>query len=93
MSPLSLLVSERVASIRDIQRNPSRALRGVTRVTRGGKSVGLFFANQELEDFFEDLEASTSPKFLARIRKARKELKEGKTIPLSELARKYGISV
>jgi len=39
---LLLLLRERTASIRDIQKNPSKALQGITRVMRGGKTFGFF---------------------------------------------------
>ena len=48
------------------KKNPSKALRGVTRVMRGSKTIGFFFSNDELDEILEDLEALSSPRFQAR---------------------------
>lgn len=53
MNMLSLLAEERTASIREIQKNPSRALRGVTRVMRGSESLGVFVPMKELAAMVE----------------------------------------
>ena len=86
-----ILAKERIASIRDVQKNPSRALRGITRVMRGSHTVGFFFDNEELDDFLEDIEASASPRFQAHMRRARLEMKAGKFIPLGEVLKRYGV--
>ena len=52
-----LLTREHIASIRDVQKNPSKTLRGVTRVMRGSKTIGFYFSNEELDDLLEDLDA------------------------------------
>lgn len=88
---LQVLVGESIASIRDIQKNPSRALRGITRVVRGTKTVGFFFSNEELDDLLEDLEALSSPKFKRRVREARRELKDKATVSFDRIAKRYGI--
>lgn len=87
----AVLGRERIASIREIQRNPSRALRGITRVVRGSKTIGMFFSNEEIDDLLEDIEALSSPRYLARMRKARRDIRAGKTIPLEVIARRYGV--
>lgn len=90
---LNVLAQESVASIRDIQKNPSRALRGITRVMRGSKTIGFFFSNEELGDLLEDIEAFSSSSFKARVKEARREMKAGKAVPLSTIAKNYGIQV
>lgn len=90
---LNVLAQESVASIRDIQKNPSKALRGITRVMRGSKTIGFFFSNEELGDLLEDIEAFSSLSFKARVKEARREMKAGKTLPLSTIAKNYGIRV
>ncbi len=87
----SVLARENVASIRDVQKNPSKALRGITRVIRGSKTIGFFLSNEEWEDLLENIEAMSSPSFRARVRSARRQMKEGKTVPLAEILKKYGI--
>ena len=87
----AILGRERTSSIRDIQRSPSRALRGITRVVRGSRTVGFFFSNEEFSDLLEDLEAISSPHFRARMRKARREHRAGRAIPFEVIARRYGV--
>jgi hypothetical protein len=78
MNTFSILANEHVASIRDIQKNPSLALQGITRVTRGSKTVGFFLANEAFADLVESQEATSSKPFVKRIAKARRDLKAGK---------------
>ena len=82
-----VLAEENIASIRDIQKNPSKALRGVTRVMRGGKTVGFFFSNKEIDDMLEDFEATSSPEFLVRIREAREDMRLDKGVSLKQAAK------
>jgi len=89
--PFTFLLKENIASIRDIQKNPSKALQGLTRVMRGTKTMGFYLSNEEMDEFLEDMEAASSAVFKARIKKGRQEMKEGKTIPLGDLIKKYGV--
>ena len=86
-----LLTKEHVASIRDIQRNPSSTLKGITRVMRGSKTFGFFFSNEEFDELLEDLEAAASRQLRTRVKEARKGLKEGDLVSLADLASKYGV--
>ena len=86
MSRFSPLASEHVASIREIQKNPSRALRGITRVMRGSKTIGFFLSNDEFAELVENHEAESSPAFAKRIAKARRDLKAGKGVSLGALS-------
>jgi len=91
-SKYALLGQERVASIREIQKNPSQALRGVTRVMRGSQTLGFFLAHADMDDLLEDIEAVRSAKFKARIRGARQVLKNpAKGVTLAKVAREYGL--
>lgn len=92
MSPLhTLLTRERVASIREVQQNPSRALQGMTRVMRGSKTIGFFFANEDLDELLEDVEAASSPTLRRRVAAARKGSKGKKTASAADLAKRYGM--
>lgn len=89
----SALARERIASIRDVQKHPSRALAGITRVIRGGKTIGFFLANEEWSDLMEDVDAAHSPAFRARVKSARKQAAAGTAAPLSDVAARYGLAV
>lgn len=91
MNKFSLLADEKVASIRDVQKNPSQALRGITRVTRGSKTIGFFLANDDFADLVESQEALSSSTFIKRVAKARRDLKTGKGSSLSQIAQTYGV--
>ena len=86
-----LLAREGVASIRDIQKNPSKALQGITRVVRGSNTIGFFFSNDEMIELLEDLEALASQGLKSRVREARREIAAGKTRSMDAIAKKYGI--
>ena len=87
----AFLVKEQIASIREVQRNPSKVLRGITRVMRGSKTLGFFFAHDELDELLEDVEAASSRTLRARVKKARQGLKKEEVVSLSEPAKGYGL--
>jgi hypothetical protein len=91
MKTYQLLTKERVASIRDVQKNPSQALRGITRVLRGNKTVGFFFSNEDFDEILEDLEAASSVDLRRRVRLVRQGLKKSQISSLSIIAKKYGV--
>lgn len=91
MKTYQLLTKERVASIREVQKNPSMALRGITRVMCGGKTVGFFFSNNDFDDILEDLEAGACRDLRRRVKAARAGLKKNQLISLSVAAAKYGV--
>ncbi|TAK03885.1 hypothetical protein EPO34_01865 [Patescibacteria group bacterium] len=86
-----LLAKEHVASIRDVQKNPSKTLRDVTRVMRGSTTLGFFFSSAEMDELLEDLEAASSRTLRARVKKARQGLKKGEIVSIADLAKAYGI--
>ncbi len=59
------------------------------RVMKNDKPLGVLVPNEMWEDFLEDIEALSSPQYLARIAKARRE-KGG--ITMEQLKKKYKIS-
>ena len=91
MNKHSLLADERVASIREVQKNPSAVLRGITRVTRGSKTIGFFLSNEEFAELVESQEALSSKRFVKSISKARRDLATQKGTSLSVLAKGYGL--
>lgn len=86
---LQVLQKERVASIRDIQKNPSRVLTGITRVVRGSKTIGFFLSNEEFDEFIEDVEASRSKELKRRVKKAHSSVQKHHS--LEKLAALYGV--
>lgn len=91
MTPASILADERIASIRDVQKNPSQALRGITRVTRGSKTIGFFLSNEDFTELVESQQALMSPLFMKQIMKARGDAKRGSGKALASLAKEYGL--
>lgn len=91
MDTFTILADERIASIRDIQKNPSRMLRGITRVTRGSKTVGFFLSNEDFADLVENQEALASCLFVKRVAQARRDMKKSKGVSLKALAKEYGV--
>lgn len=87
----NLFAREHVASIRDVQKNPSKALRGITRVMRGSKTIGFFLSNEDWDEFLEDIEAMNSPSLKARVKRARRLLKTGEGRSLADVAKEYGL--
>ena len=83
--------SEHIVNVKELQKSPSRSLRGITRILRGKKSLGLFISEETINDFLEDLEAASSTTYLASIRTARREAKNRKNITLDTLKKRYGI--
>ena len=59
------------------------------RVMKNDKPLGVLVPNEMWEDFIEDLEALSSPAYLARIAKARRQ-KGGMT--MEQLKKKYNLA-
>lgn len=73
------------------QRYAVRVLHTLPRITRGGKS-GYFLPNEALSNLVEDLEALSSPRYLASIRRARKDITAGRVYTLAEVKRELGMT-
>ena len=86
---LKAIQKERVVNIKELQKSPSRHLKGITRILRGKKTIGHFLSERAFDDLLEDLEALSSPNFLKSIRAARKSRKY---VTLEELEKRYGLS-
>lgn len=65
-----------------------------TRVSiRGnGRTHTYALSKRRFEDLIEDLEALSSPKYLASIRRARKDVAAGRTHTLADVKRQLGIA-
>lgn len=91
MNRFTALADEHTASVREIQRNPSRALRGITRVMNGSKTVGFYLSTEHFEELVENNEAMASQSYVANIAQGRRDLKAGKGKGLTTLGAKYGL--
>lgn len=85
MNKFTVLSQERVASIRDIQKNPSAALKGITRVMRGSKTIGFFLSNEDYKDFLDEF-GVMKPEFEQSLVEAHKQIRAGKVRKISSLA-------
>ena len=52
---LKLMARINVASISEIQKSPSKRLKGITRVIRGSETVGYFFEKKEFDELVEKM--------------------------------------
>ncbi len=89
LQTLKALKNERVVNIKELQKSPSKHLKGITRIMRGKKTLGHFLDAEALGDLIEDVEALNSPKFLKSIRESRAR---NKTYSLEYVKKRYGLS-
>ena len=85
---LKVLKQEHTVNIKELQKSPSRSLKGITRVLRGSDTLGYFLDAHLFEDFIEDLEAVTSATYQKRIKRARTQ-RGG--LSIAQVKRRYGI--
>lgn len=57
-------------------------------VTKRGKAVAIMMSVDDYESFLETIEILSDKEAVRRIKKAKREIKEGKTITLGELRRR-----
>ncbi len=94
MSGYTLIGQEKVVLIRELQKHPTKALQGVTRIMRGGESLGVFFPDAILEALMEDLEMLHSDRLKKRVKHVRNSLKRGGTKRFASarsVAKRYGV--
>lgn len=84
MSTASTLAREKIVSISDLQKNPSKALDAdIVRIVKNGKEIGVFMSKAEFEDFIEE-HLELNPEFKKGLDKSLKNLKRDRR-PLSEI--------
>lgn len=69
--------------IKDIDKKLDRYI-----ITKRGKPVAIVMSVDDYEGFLETIEILSNKKLMRKIKKAKKEVKEGKTISLEELRQK-----
>lgn len=78
----SYLLKEKIISLSELQKNPGKALDAdVVRIVKNGKEIGIFMSKEEFEDFIEE-HLLLKPEFERELKKAVKESKKGKLLPL-----------
>ena len=60
---LEILAGENIVPIRELQKNPSACLQGITRIVKGTKTLGFFFAKEEIDQIFEGYDFTRFPSF------------------------------
>ncbi len=78
------------AKLPDLVDKVNRKLDRVT-ITVNGKPKAVLVSAEELESLEETLEILSNPKLMKDIRKAEKEIDEGKGIPWEEVQRELGL--
>lgn len=79
---------EHVVNVKELQRSPSKSLKGLTRILRGSMTLGYFLDATIFENLVEDLEAVASHSYRKRIAKARAS-RGG--ITLAQVKMRYGL--
>lgn len=85
---IKALKLEHVVNVKELQKSPSKSLKGLTRILRGSMTLGYFLDATIFEDFVEDLEAASSHSYRKRIAKARAS-RGG--ITFAQAKRRYGL--
>ena len=88
LQTLKMLKNEEIVNIKELQKSPSRYLKGITRILKGKKTIGFFLDVHIFSDLIEDLEAVNSSNYIKSIEEARKSKN---LTPLSEVNKRYGI--
>lgn len=85
MTTASVLSKEKIISLSELQRNPSKALDAdIVRIVKNGKEIGIFMSKEEFEDFIEEhLELKES--FQKELDAAIKKNKKKKLTPLNDI--------
>ena len=80
-----ILAKEKIISLSELQKNPSRALNAdIVRIVKNGKEIGIFLSKEEFEDLVEEglpLKKSFKKELNESIEKSKKE----KLKPLKEI--------
>lgn len=85
MSLSSVLKKEKIVSLSELQRNPSKALNGsIIRIVKNGKEIGIFLSKEEFDNLMEE-QIELKPKFKKELRKSLKNGKKGVIKSLNEI--------
>ncbi|MFH1789627.1 MAG: hypothetical protein ABH832_00985 [bacterium] len=77
LKTLKSIQNEYVVNIKELQKSPSRHLRGITRILRGKDTLGFFLSKDQFDVLIHDLELISDPVYL---KKLLKQVRTKKTI-------------
>lgn len=85
MSHSTLLLKEKIVSLSELQRNPSRALdSAIVRIVRSGKEMGIYFQKDQFEDMLEE-HMELQPAFKKEVTRLVVKSKKGRRYSLKDL--------
>lgn len=86
---ITLPLIEELVPVREAQKNITKYFeKGITRITKNGKSLGYLISDKALAELIEDVKSS-NPAFLERMEAIKK--KSTKTIPLKGVMKEYNM--
>lgn len=89
MPIITLPLIEELVPVREAQKNITKYFeKGITRITKNGKSLGYLISDKALNELIEDIKAS-NPVFLEQMEAIKKKSK--KTIPLQKVIKEYNM--
>lgn len=84
MTTASVLTKEKIVSLSELQKNPSKALdANIVRIVKNGKEIGIFLSKKEFEDFVEE-NLGLKKEFSDELDIAIKRSKKTKLVPLKD---------
>lgn len=88
MITASVLGKEKIISLSELQKNPSKALAAdIVRIVKNGKEIGIFMSKEEFEDLIED-QLPLKASFKKELKKSRREAKNKNLTSLKKLLAK-----
>ncbi len=85
MNRAALLLKEKIISLSELQKNPSKALEGdIIRIVKNGKEIGIFMSKEEFEDIMEEY-LPLNPAFEKDLKKSIAGTKRKNLTPLRDI--------
>ncbi len=83
MNKTLILAKEKIVSLSELQKNPSKALNAsIVRIVKNGREIGIFMSKEEFEDLVEEqltLKEDFEKELKKSIKKSKKEKNESLT--------------
>lgn len=85
MHQSAVLLKEKIVSLSELQRNPSRALdSAIVRIVKSGKEMGIFFQKDQFEDMLEE-HLELQPAFKKELARLVTKSKKGRRYSFKDL--------